>query len=79
MVPEAAYDSFISDANWAGYNIISPATSGVDSVGADDASTVPADVYDLMGRKVATVAPAEAASVLPAGIYVIKGRKVLVK
>ncbi|MCM1072121.1 MAG: leucine-rich repeat protein [Alistipes timonensis] len=79
VVPEAAYDSFISDANWAGYNIISPTTSGVGSVGSDDASMVPADVYDLMGRKVATVAPAEAASVLPAGIYVIKGRKVLVK
>ncbi len=79
VVPEAAYDSFIADANWSAYNIISPTASTIGAVAAEEASTTLSDVYDLTGRKVATVAPAEAGAVLPAGVYVIKGRKVLVK
>ena len=45
-----------------------------------DAASQPMAVYDLQGRRVATLtAGANAAAVLPKGIYVVRGKKIVVK
>ena len=78
MVPNAAYDAFMADANWSAYNIVKATTSAVGKVEAAD-EVLPVAVYDLAGRRVATMTPAEAAAGLRPGIYVVGGRKVYVK
>lgn len=42
-------------------------------------SIAPAAVFDLSGRRIATLSPSEAPTVLPKGIYIIGGKKVAVK
>ena len=78
MVPNAAYDSFMANASWSAYNIVKAATSAVGEVEAA-AEALPVAVYDLAGRRVATMTPAEAAAKLRPGVYVVGGRKVYVK
>lgn len=79
IVPNAVYDSFMANENWSAYNIVKATVSAIDEVEGAEAADVPVAVYDLGGRRVATVVPSEAASQLPAGVYVIGGRKVLVR
>lgn len=78
IVPAAAYDAFIADSNWKAYNIVSDSQSGISSIEAESA-TVSGAVYDLSGRRVATVANADELRLLPAGIYIVAGKKILVK
>ncbi len=78
VVPNAAYDSFMADANWSAYNIVKATPSAIGEVEAAD-EALPVAVYDLAGRRVATMTPAEAAAGLRPGIYVVGGRKVYVK
>jgi len=79
-VPDAAYDSFVADTYWNGYNIVKASQSGIDGITTDtSAALLPVQVFDLSGRHVATLAPGTAVSTLPAGLYIIQGRKVLVR
>lgn len=78
IVPAAAYDAFTADSNWKAYNIVSDSQSGIGSIEAESA-TVSGAVYDLSGRRVATVANADELRILPAGIYIVAGKKILVK
>lgn len=78
IVPAAAYDAFTADSNWKAYNIVSDSQSGIGSIEAESA-TVSGAVYDLSGRRVATVANADELRLLPAGIYIVAGKKILVK
>lgn len=77
IVPEAAYDSFMADANWSKYNIVKAGTSGIDNIEATENGV--REVYKLSGVYVGNLQPGESASTLPAGLYIIGGRKVLVK
>lgn len=77
IVPEAAYDSFMADANWSKYNIVKAGTSGIDNIEASESGV--RAVYKLSGVFVGNLQPGESASTLPAGLYIIGGRKVLVK
>lgn len=77
IVPEAAYDSFMADANWSKYNIVKAGTSGIDNIEASESGV--RAVYKLSGVFVGNLQPGENASTLPAGLYIIGGRKILVK
>lgn len=76
MVPEGAYDSFVANASWNGYNIV--AVKGTVNVTVNRAEAGNATVYDLTGRKVAEVSAGNI-NTLPAGLYIVNGRKVVVK
>lgn len=79
IVPDAAYDSFVANASWNGYNIVTTSQSGVDNITATPIIAAPAAVYDLNGRYVTTLALGEDVNNLPTGLYIVGGRKVLVK
>lgn len=80
VVPDGAYDSFIANASWNGYNIVKASLSSVDLAPADNVSDPAARmVFDFNGRHITTLAPGETVNALPAGLYIINGRKILVK
>lgn len=79
IVPAAAYESFVASAAWNVYTITSAGSSGIVDIVAAEAVDTVRPVYDLTGRRVATLAPGEDASSLPAGLYIIAGKKILVK
>jgi len=78
IVPEAAYDAFVANASWNGYNIVKASTTGVAEVELN-AAEAPRMVYDLNGRYVTTLAPGQDVDMLPAGLYIVAGKKVLVR
>ena len=82
IVPEAAFNSFSTAPIWQNFNIVKASSSAIDAV-AQDGRTMQTEtnraVYDLSGRKVATLAPGQDVTALPAGLYIVAGRKVLVK
>lgn len=79
IVPEDAYEAFLASDSWNIFTIVNSTVVGVEGVVADGALEAPRAVYDLAGRRVATLAPGESASTLPAGLYIVGGKKVLVK
>ena len=78
IVPDASYDSFVASALWKQFNIVKASTAGIGEVAVPD-TAAPRRVYDLSGRYITTLAPADDAAALPAGLYIIAGKKVLVK
>ena len=79
MVPDGAYDSFVANTSWNGYNIVKASLSGIDLVTAGDDAATMRVVFDLNGRPVATLIHGDTLDNLPAGIYNINKRKILVK
>lgn len=79
VVPDGAYDSFVANTSWNGYNIVKASLSGIDLVTAGDDAATMRVVFDLNGRPVATLNHGDTLDNLPAGIYIINKRKILVK
>lgn len=53
--------------------------TGIDNVETESTFVTPQPVFELQGRKVATISNAEELNNLPKGIYVVKGKKIVVK
>ena len=53
--------------------------AGIDNIAEDGTFAAPQAVFDLQGRKVATIKNASELNNLPKGIYVVKGKKMVVK
>lgn len=51
-------------------------TTGIHTININDSASKAHDVYDLQGRKVATV---DQMALLPKGIYIVRGKKVVLK
>ena len=51
-------------------------TTGINTIHTTDTATLGSDVFDLQGRKVATV---DQMAQLPKGIYIVRGKKVVLK
>lgn len=58
---------------------VDEALTGIAEVDGNGAASGTVPVYDLQGRRVATVGPNAPLPTLPKGVYVVNGRKVLVK
>jgi len=58
---------------------VDAALTGIAEVDADATPAAPVAVFDLQGRRVATVNAHAPLPALPKGVYVVNGRKVLVK
>lgn len=79
LVPDAVFESFVSNASWNGYNIVKASSSAIQIIVTDMKSDTSTMVFDLNGRHVTTLTPGEPVKSLPRGLYIVNGRKVLVK
>ena len=71
VVPADAFESFMADASWSAYTILSDGQTGVSTV-ATVATDTP--VYNLHGQRVGSISTLRE---LPAGLYIVNGRKVM--